>query len=59
MTVFAETSRADPIIVLDEIDKADVRDGRCALQAGLLVMIEPSRAVKWYDECLMVPCDFS
>jgi len=55
-----ELRRADPLLIIDEIDKADRNGGLQAnLQAALLSLLESATAVAWYDECLMSECDLS
>ena len=50
---------ANPIFLIDELDKAssDGRNGR--IWDVLLQMLEPSTARVYLDECLQVPCDLS
>jgi ATP-dependent Lon protease len=50
---------ANPMILVDELDKAssDIKNGR--VWDVLLQLLEPSSASVYLDECLQVPCDFS
>lgn len=50
---------ANPIIVVDEIDKtrSDGRNGD--IRDTLLSLLEPETASAWFDECLMAKCDLS
>jgi hypothetical protein len=59
VTAIASALRADPILIVDEVDKADRNHLSANFQAGLLGLIEPSTAAAWYDECLMADCDLS
>jgi hypothetical protein len=59
LNAMTDVYRADPLLIVDEIEKADRRDGLCGLQSGLLGMMEPATSAGWYDECLMVYCDLS
>lgn len=54
------TSRiANPLILVDEIDKASRETRNGSILDVLLQMLEPSTASSYLDECLQVPCDFS
>lgn len=57
--LIATTSKANPLILVDEIDKAvqDSRNG--SILDVLLQLLEPSTSSNYLDECLQVPCDFS
>jgi ATP-dependent Lon protease len=50
---------ANPVIILDEVDKAsdDRRNGR--ITDTLLAMLEPETARTWFDEALMEAVDLS
>ena len=50
---------ANPLILVDEIDKAseDSRNGR--IWDVLLQMMEPASSKAYLDECLQIPCDLS
>ncbi len=55
----AQTRAANPVIILEEVDKAggSARNGR-PLQV-LLNMLEDHTARSWYDHCLLAPVDIS
>lgn len=48
---------ANPIIVVDEIDKTRPSGQNGDMRATLLSMLEPETAKSWFDECLLVSCD--
>lgn len=59
--VMAETRSANPILFLDEVDKAAgsrTGNGGAPLDA-LLSMLEPSTSVAYHDRCLLAPVDLS
>jgi ATPase family associated with various cellular activities (AAA) len=57
--VIAQSRCANPVIVVDEIDKVskDVRNGN--LEKSLLTLLEPGSAKAWHDECLVMPLNLS
>jgi len=57
--IFRETEVANPIVLLDEIDKAggDGRNGR--ITATLLTMLEPETRAHFHDEALNTKVDLS
>lgn len=56
--LMATTRCANPVIVLDELDKAgDSHNG--SVHQSLLQMLEPSTAARWLDECIGLPVDLS
>lgn len=50
---------ANPLIVVDEIDKAAESSYHGSLQAALLPLLEYESARRFMDPCLTVPCDLS
>ncbi|WP_236262706.1 AAA family ATPase [Caenispirillum salinarum] len=56
--VMRRTKTANPVILVDEIDKAQGSQNGDIRQT-LLTMLEPESAKSWPDECLCVPCDLS
>lgn len=50
---------ANPVVIVDEIDKAGGGDVNGDVRRSLLGMIEPETARRWYDECLQAHCDLS
>lgn len=56
--VMAQTETANPILVLEEVEKIDAHRGR-AVHEVLLTMIERSTARAYYDPCLLADVDMS
>ena len=50
---------ANPLMVVDEIDKASSNNRNGSILDVLLQLIEPATSKNYLDECLQVPCDFS
>ena len=50
---------ANPIVLVDELDKAGGSERNGDVRQTLLAMLEPETARAWYDECLQAPCDIS
>lgn len=50
---------ANPVMVVDEIDKVNPTATGGDLRSTLLTMLEPESSRAWPDECLMSPCDLS
>lgn len=50
---------ANPMMVVDEIDKAATDNRNGSIWDVMLQLIEPSASKNYLDECLQVPCDFS
>lgn len=50
---------ANPLMVVDEIDKAATENRNGSIWDVMLQLIEPSTSKNYLDECLQVPCDFS
>lgn len=57
--VINRTATANPIICLEEIDKAGGSSRNGDPLATLLTMIEPSTARGYFDKCLLAPLDLS
>lgn len=59
LCVMRQHQVANPLILVDEIDKPkpDGRNGD--IRATLLTMLEPLSAKSWADECLVAPVDLS
>ena len=57
--VIRQHRQANPLLFVDEIDKAGGSDGNGRVHQTLLGLLEPLSAKAWTDECLMVPCDLS
>jgi hypothetical protein len=55
----AQTRVANPVLLLDELDKIDHRDGAGDVEGVLLAMLEPSTAQRYYDRALMAEVDLS
>lgn len=56
--LMATTGCANPLIALDELDKAGGSHNGDPRQT-LLQMLEPSTAIRWMDECIGLPVDLS
>jgi ATP-dependent Lon protease len=50
---------ANPIILVDEVEKAGGSADAGAIRATLLGLLEPGAAASWFDECLIGHCDLS
>lgn len=55
----AACGAANPLIIVDEIDKAGGSDRNGDIRRTLLGMLEPETARRWFDECLQAHCDLS
>lgn len=57
--VMKASGTANPVLLIDELDKCQT-DGRNGdVRATLLSMLEPLSAAAWPDECLMTPTNIS
>lgn len=59
LMVIANTRCPNPLIILDEIDKAGGSDRNGSPHRALLSLIEPMSAGSWHDPCLLADCDLS
>lgn len=50
---------ANPVCVVDEIEKAGGNGRNGDMRATLLPMLESETAATWFDECLLSSCDLS
>jgi len=50
---------ANPLIIVDEIEKAGGSPHNGDIRRSLLGMLEPETARRWFDECLQTHCDLS
>lgn len=57
--VIASESIANPIFIVDEIDKVGTSNNNGSILDVLLQLVEPATNLNYLDECLQVPCDFS
>ena len=57
--ILRETETANPIVLVDEIDKAGGSDRNGRMTATLLTMLEPETRGKFYDEALAANVDLS
>lgn len=57
--VIRSEKTANPVILVDELDKAATGSHNGDIKATLLSMLEPLSAKAWPDECLMSPVDIS
>lgn len=59
LVVIASTCSPNPLLVLDELDKAGGSSSNGRPHHALLSLLEPASARAWYDQCLMTACDLS
>lgn len=59
LKLIADANCANPISVVDELDKSSRSRRNGALWDTLLSLLEPETARRWVDECLAVPADLS
>jgi hypothetical protein len=58
LLVMRQAKAANPVLLVDEIDKATAgRNGD--VRATLLSMLEPQTARSWFDSCILAPADLS
>lgn len=57
--VMRTANSANPVVLVDELDKASSGSQNGDVRATLLSMLEPLSAKAWPDECLMSPVDLS
>ena len=57
--ILRETEVANPIVLLDEIEKAGGGDRNGRITATLLTMLEPETRARFYDEALTINIDLS
>jgi ATP-dependent Lon protease len=57
--VIRQTRCTNPVILVDEIDKAAIGNTNGDIRSTLLAMLEPTTAKTWQDECLMASCNLS
>ncbi|WP_022948671.1 AAA family ATPase [Methylohalobius crimeensis] len=50
---------ANPVLIVDELDKAGGSDHNGGMHRSLLQLLEPSTACRYYDDYLKASCDFS
>jgi len=50
---------ANPLIIVDEIEKAGGSPHNADIRRALLGMLEPETAKRWFDECIQAHCDIS
>lgn len=59
VTTIALLKTANPLLLVDELEKAGGSAANGYLHDTLLSLTEPSTAAAWYDPCLMSPADLS
>ena len=57
--ILRETEVANPLVLIDEVDKAGGGDRNGRIQAPLLTMLEPETRARFYDEALGTNVDLS
>lgn len=50
---------ANPLIIVDELEKSGGSERNGDIRRSLLGLLEPETARRWYDECLQCHCDAS
>lgn len=55
----SQTQVANPVLLIDELDKTDRRDGAGAVDGVLLGMLERATAAAYYDRALLAEVDLS
>ena len=50
---------ANPVVLIDELDKSGGSEKNGDIRQTLLAMLEPETAKSWFDECLQASCDLS
>jgi energy-coupling factor transporter ATP-binding protein EcfA2 len=51
--------RANPVILVDEIDKTATLSSAGRIIDSLLLLLEPETAARWFDECLLTRANLS
>jgi len=59
LEIIRRCGSANPLVLVDEIDKTEGGGRNGDIRETLLAMLEPSTAKGWLDECLCVPVDLS
>lgn len=59
LVVIARTATANPLLVLDEVDKAGGSNQHGRPHHALLAMLEPASARAYHDQCLLADADIS
>lgn len=59
LVTIAAMRSANPLLILDELDKAGGSDSHGRPHHALLSMIEPGSSKQWQDPCLLSSCDLS
>jgi ATP-dependent Lon protease len=57
--VFIDTQVANPIVLVDELEKAGGSEGNGRITQSLLTMLEPETRGRFYDEALSTSVDLS
>lgn len=59
LLVMLQSGCANPLIVVDEIEKAGGSERHGDIRQTLLAMLERETAAGFFDECLLAACDLS
>lgn len=59
LVVIEGAFRANPLILVDEVDKAGNHETNGRLTDALLMLLERETSARWFDECLMARADLS
>ncbi len=57
--LFLQSRVANPLMIVEELDKAGGSDSNGRIHDALLTMIEPATSRRWLDEYLLTPLDLS
>lgn len=59
LMVMTQTGHANPVLVVDELEKVSPSRTNGNIWDTLLLMLEPTTARRWQDECLLARCNLS
>lgn len=59
LLIMLQSGCANPLMVVDELDKAGGNERNGDIRQTLVSLLERETAQAWYDECLLAPCDLS
>lgn len=59
LLIMLQSGSANPIIIVDDLDKAGGSSRNGDIRHTLTSLLERDTAASWFDECLLAPCDLS